>query len=177
MHALNIAWIGLKSIFREREALFWTFVGPVIFATFFGLLMRPRPAGTPSYAVVNRDSSDYVLRAMQAALKDDNVVLRPAANLPAQGWAVEIPAGAEAALRANKGVKLVLRAGSEESSAERTLRFTLQRALTAVYLNANPADLPAGVSREDLERRFAEQRVVEISRQDIGARRREVTSG
>lgn len=177
MHALNIAAVGIKSIFREREALFWTFVGPVIFATFFGLLMRPQPAGTPSYAVVNRDSSDYVLRAIQAALKDDNVTLRPAASVPQDGWALEIPAGTEAALRANKGVKLVLHAGGAENSAERTLRFTLQRALTAVYLNANPADVPAGISREDLERRFAEQRVIEISRQDIGARRREVTSG
>ncbi len=177
MHAVNIAWIGLKSIAREREALFWIFAGPVIFATFFGILFRPPPAGTPEYAVVNRDSTGYVLRALQAALKDDNIVLRPAGSRPAGRWAVEIPAGAEGALRANKGVKLVLHAGGEENNAERNLRFKLQRAMTAVYLDANPADLPADISRTDIERRFAEHRVIEISRQDIGARHREVTSG
>jgi len=36
-----IAWSDIRRVLRERESLFWLFVGPLIFTIFFGLLFRP----------------------------------------------------------------------------------------------------------------------------------------
>ena len=41
--------VRIKRVFRERESLFWLFVGPVIFTVFFGLLFRPQPPRARSW--------------------------------------------------------------------------------------------------------------------------------
>jgi len=43
MIPLIIALNTLKLAFRQREAVFWIFIGPLIFVTFFGILFKAQP--------------------------------------------------------------------------------------------------------------------------------------
>ena len=46
-NVLVIAWSDIARVLRERESLFWLFVGPLIFTVFFGLLFRPQRTAPP----------------------------------------------------------------------------------------------------------------------------------
>jgi hypothetical protein len=64
MNALAIALTDLRRVLRDRAAVFWIFVGPVIFVVFFGILFpveTPRPTAV---VIVNRDQDDFVARAV-----------------------------------------------------------------------------------------------------------------
>ena len=48
---LVIAWYDLKRVLGERVALFWIFVGPLIFTVVFGFLFQPSPVERPRLAI------------------------------------------------------------------------------------------------------------------------------
>lgn len=129
MTALTIAWHGIVRLRHERQALFWMFVGPVIFATFFGVLFRPAASRPAEVTIINRDADDFVARALAAALKRDGFDVRRAQasgpSTASSGWRIAIPAGAAEAMAGNTEVEIVLHAGEEETNAERSLRFRI----------------------------------------------------
>ncbi len=177
MNALIIALTDLKRLMRERVALFWIFVGPLIFTTFFGILFRPQTARPVSVALVNHDQDSYIADTLTALLKADNIILTKTDTVPSGSWVLEVPQGAASAMAANQPVKVVLRAPEEENNAERSLRFKLQKALTTIYLQANPADKEADAGQGALEQRLARDQLITIRRADIGVQRREMTAG
>lgn len=177
MNALIIARNDLKRLMRERTAIFWIFLGPVIFTSFFGVLFKPQPAGPTIVALVNHDQDAYIADTLTTLLKADKIVLMKREAVPSGEWALEIPRDAASAMAANKPVKIIFHSGEEETSAERSLRFKIQKALTTIYLQANPADVQASASGETLEQRLARNALITIERRDIGLKRREITAG
>ncbi|MEW5983278.1 MAG: ABC transporter permease [Acidobacteriota bacterium] len=163
-----IAWYDLKRVLREREALFWIFVGPLIFTVFFGLLFQPRPAQRPRLAIVNHDTTAEVAQSLARMLEDDGVTAPLAEAIEPGRLTVVVPPGAAEALRAGGKAEFVLHAGAEETSRERDLRFKTQKALTRLHFTmagGSAAAPPVGdgplAMRED----------------DLGIERRDRTTG
>lgn len=179
MNALIIAANGLKRILHDRSALFWIFVGPVIMVAFFGVLLKPQPERPTQLLLLNRDSDDYVARVLTAILTADKVEVARIQTAPAGRWTLEIPPHTAEAMAANQPAKAILHAGAEETSAERDLRFKIQKALVTIYLRANPADAGAWGprSQEKLAERLAGEDQITIARPNIGVEKREVTAG
>jgi ABC-type multidrug transport system permease subunit len=175
MTALAIAWLDLTRLMREREALGWIFIGPVIFTVFFGLLFRPQPERQTTVAIVNRDADDRVARAIGVLLEQDRIKVVSAQAVEAGRWGVEIPAGAAALFAAAKPMRLTLHARDEESNEERNVRFKVQKALTLLYLHGDP-DLSAA-SIAALPERLARAEVVALRPGDIGVPHRPMTAG
>jgi hypothetical protein len=55
MSALIIALNVLQLAFRRGEAIFWIFIGPLIFATFFGILFKAQPPRLPTLDIISED--------------------------------------------------------------------------------------------------------------------------
>jgi ABC-2 type transport system permease protein len=164
---LVIAWSDIRRVLRERESLFWLFVGPLIFTVFFGLLFRPQPPRRPVLAVVNQDAEAALAGAMRPLLEADGVTVADASKVEGERVTLVIPVGAWAAIRAGKGVALTLHAGREETSGERNLRFKIQKALTRVYFAPQRGAAARGAADGPLV----------IADGDLGVPRRDVTAG
>jgi ABC-2 type transport system permease protein len=164
-----IAWSDIRRVLRERESLFWLFVGPLIFTIFFGLLFRPGEVRRPALAILDEDGGGEVSRAITPLLEQDGLAIT-AAQAPKPGrLTLVIPSGAAASMRGGEGVAFTLHAGAEESNAERSIRFKIQKAVTRVYLSL-PSE-PGGAQAAPTDGPLV---VVEG---DLGVARRETTSG
>jgi ABC-2 type transport system permease protein len=166
---LVIAWSDIRRVLRERESLFWLFVGPLIFTVFFGLLFKPPAPRRPALAIVNLDASPAVVQAITPLLETDGVSVSEAEAVEPERVTLVVPAGAAEAVQAGKGVALMLHAGREETSGERSLRFKIQKAITRVYFA--PPDSAAAAAAAPAEGPLT------IAEGDLGVPRREVTAG
>ncbi|HEX2343059.1 MAG TPA: ABC transporter permease [Vicinamibacterales bacterium] len=175
MNALSIAWLDLKRLMRERTALGWIFIGPVVFTIFFGMLFKPQPERQTTVAIVNHDVDDRVARAVGVLLEQDRVKVVQAQAIEAGRWSVEIPRDAAALFAAAKPMRLTLHAREEESTEERNVRFKVQKALTLLYLHGD-ADLSAE-SIAALPARLARAEIVALKPGDIGVQHRPMTAG
>jgi ABC-2 type transport system permease protein len=165
---LIIAWYDVKRVLRERESLFWLFVGPLIFTVFFGLLFRPAAPTRPRLAVINQDATDDVLRGITRWLEADGLTVVPVMAIAEDRLTLVIPAGAADAWRASRAIDYTLRAGRDESATERRARFVVQKALTRLYLGM-PAPTASGAANEDGP--------LVLRDGDIGVTKREMTTG
>jgi ABC-2 type transport system permease protein len=165
---LVIAWSDIRRVLRERESLFWLFVGPLIFTVFFGLLFRPQAPRRPALAVVNQDAGSAILDAMRPLLEADGVSVTSVGRVEEERVTLVVPSGAAAAISAGTGLALTLHAGQEETAGERNLRFKIQKAITRVYF-APPGSAPTSTKTADGP--------LVIADGDLGVARREVTAG
>ncbi len=161
MPALDIAWIDLRRMLSERQNLFWIFILPLVFAGFFGVLLRPSPPRPTLLSIVDEDRPGDLAPRLSAALQADGVNTRMATAVPASGLAVVVPQGAFRALEAGNAVKLVLHAGTEQTNEERRVQFKIEKALVDLTLQgATPAagtsaapKGPVTIATESLEMR------------------------
>jgi ABC-type multidrug transport system permease subunit len=151
---LVIAWYDLRRVLREKESLFWLFVGPVIFTVFFGLLMKPQPERRPSLTIVNQDATDDVVRRVSPMLEQDGITVRTADAVVAARLTMVVPPGAWQAMQKGLGVEFVLHAGRDETSGERSMRFKFQKAITRLYFGVDrgpaptsPAEISSGAAQ------------------------------
>jgi len=116
-------------------------------------------------ALVNRDNSEVAARSLTAALEREQIVVKRAERVTPGRLTVEVPAGTSATLTAGNAPSVVLHAGAEQTNAERSVQFKLQKALIAQSLLGaeGAAAPPAGP--------------VVIASDDLGVRRLETTSG
>lgn len=162
---LAIAWYDMKRVLRERESLFWLFVGPLIFTIFFGLLMRPPAPRPPRLTIVNQDATDRIAGDIGAQLTAEGMVIQTAPEPVPNRASLVVPAGAEAALAEGRPIQFVLHAAGEETAGERHTRFRIQKAATRLYFGAHGDGAPA---REG---------PLVIADGDLGLQRREMTTG
>lgn len=170
MTALLIAANDLRRLFGERAALFWIFVGPLIFTSFFGAVFKPQPARRPAIVLVDEDADDGLARALQLLLERDGVAVLRSDRPDPQRFTLVVPRGAGGSFATNRPMKPAFHVGREETNTERSLRFKVTKALMAIYL-------AGGGEPEAVARRVAESQVLTIRTEDLGVRRREITAG
>jgi ABC-type multidrug transport system permease subunit len=162
MIPIYIAINGLRLTLKSREAIFWVFIGPLLMATFFGILFKPQPPSKVHLEIVNADTTGTVAENITDALEKDGIVVMHAAAVTPDRTTLVIPAGAEAALAAARPLDLQLHTGAEETRADANLRFKIFKALVSSALGVKPTD-PAGP--------------LAIVNADVGAKTQEVTAG
>jgi ABC-2 family transporter len=142
MTAIYIALNGLRLTMKSREAIFWIFIGPLIMATFFGILFKPQPPPAVRLDIVNADATDSVATSITESLEKDGIVVtRVAAAAPGRTTLV-VPADAASAIAAGQPVDLRLHTGAEETRAEGNLRFRIFKALVAFAMGVKATDAP-----------------------------------
>ena len=183
MHnVLVIAWYDIKRVLREPRSLFWLFVGPVIFTVFFGILFAPTTPTRPHLAIINQDATDDVARGMLPLLEQDGVTATIVAAASKDGFTLVVPAGAMTAVQAGKGVELRLRAGADETSMERDIRFKIVKAMTRLYFGIDrSASGAAPGARSSIGGPIAAAATADgplaVTEADIGVQKREMTAG
>ncbi|MCG8554867.1 MAG: ABC transporter permease [Proteobacteria bacterium] len=70
---LELTWTRLREFFREKGAVFWVFVFPLLMAVGLGLAFRDRAPDRPSIALVAQDSGDATERLAQALMDSDKL--------------------------------------------------------------------------------------------------------
>jgi ABC-type polysaccharide/polyol phosphate export permease len=162
MNALYIALNGLRLTFRSREGVFWIFIGPVIMATFFGILFKPQPPVKTRIDIVNQDRDGDLAARITESLQRDGILVSSAAAGPAGHTTLVLPAGAAAAMAAGQALDLPLHSDAEETRGEADLRFRIFKALVATALGVKTTDPPGPL---------------EVVKADIGVKARAVTAG
>ncbi|MBI4161160.1 MAG: ABC transporter permease [Acidobacteria bacterium] len=173
-------WIAVnewKQLLREREAIFWIFIGPVLFVVFFGILMRPAPARPPEVAIWNQDETDEAAGGLEALLREDGVTVRRVEEPVSKGRTLVVPAGAGAALRAGDPVTLTLRTGTEETAGERNLQFGIRKALTRLFLAGIPPGAGTGEGGSGPAGGGENEDLIRVVRHEIDVEHREMTAG
>jgi len=127
-------------------------------------------------AILNHDGTDEISRLLTTALEQDKVVVTATGQLRRGQLTIEIPAGAAAAWADGKALELTLHAGEDETNAERSLRFKVQKALIAAYFTGGDeavAREPGGAAGAAI----SASGPLAITPTDLGVKRREVTAG
>jgi ABC-2 type transport system permease protein len=177
MTPLVIAHNDVRRVFREREALFWLFVGPVIFVAFFGVLFKPPQDRKPRITLINKDADDRLVRHLTAGLERDGIVVRTSASADARP-ALEIPAGAAAAIDDSRAPKVTFYGGDEESNAERSLQFKVVKGLILFSMMGAPAGQAAAPPfKPGGGEALPLREVIKIVPGDLGVKRQPMTAG
>jgi ABC-2 type transport system permease protein len=166
--AWHIARNDLRLLLHDRGTLFWSFVGPFMFITFFGLLFRntgPQPK-TVLY-LRNEDTSNVLPGALAVSMHDSDVDLRTQAA-PKDAYELVVPAGAADTLAAGRLPRLVLRSPSEDPSPqEQMLKSEILRGLLNAFLGLTPADLRAPLDEAAIRSRIAFEPKIRLAKQEI----------
>ena len=162
MNALVIALNGLKRTLGDRESIFWLFIGPLIFTTFFGILFKARPPAPVTLDIVNHDRTGTIASTVADALRHDGIVISEPHEVVRGRTTLVVPDGAGQALAAGTKVTLELHTGEEETRAEGDLRFRITKALIASALGVKPTDPPGPLA---------------VARTDLGTKSRDMTAG
>src|SRR5262245_47847114 len=137
MAALAVLRNDLSCYLRDKPALFWTFVGPIVCITLFGYLTQPQAGPTPTIALIDRDTG-----AVGARLENTLDVLGYRVHRAATGdpneWLVEI----ERDEAGSPPVRMTLHGAAQESAQERAVRFDLESALARLSV---PDGSPGGI--------------------------------
>jgi ABC-2 type transport system permease protein len=143
----HIAENDLRLLLRERGTLFWSFLGPVIFAAFFGLLFRDSPHARPRPAVriENHDSGSFVAGAMGALLADEGLRVVKETGAAYKGTAVPfvlvVAAGAAESLAAGRMPEWILRSpGEGVTMEEQSVAAKVHRTILRLLLGLDPED-------------------------------------
>ena len=175
--ALHLAWLDLRRVLRQRETWLWTFVMPLVFFYFFGLLQSgPRRSADPLEALVLEAPDDGVLvDELQARLVERGFAVERVRQLAAApsspARVLTLPAHFSSDLLAGRAVALDFRRDSGGSAFEYE-RFRVTRAAWGVLADviALASEGRAGTAEEFAKLRAA-PRSVEVVVQSAGERR------
>ena len=124
MKTIAILRNDLACYLRDRPALFWTFIGPVVCMILFGQITQPRPA--PIHTIVLVDcGAGAVAGRMAGFLRAEGYPVRQASEGGQDEWQVDVtpdPAGKSAA-------RLLLHGAVHEFDEEWLIRLELEKAL------------------------------------------------
>jgi ABC-type multidrug transport system permease subunit len=153
--AWHVARNDLRLMGRDRGTLFWSFVGPFLFTTFFGFVFKPSPATQTVLYLRNEDATAVVPRAFAVLLREQGVDVRlEPAPAGARAYELLVPAAAADSLAAGRLPRFKLRSANESATPrEQTLRAQILRAEINVFLGLSPEDLRAELDEEAVRTR------------------------
>jgi ABC-type Na+ efflux pump permease subunit len=142
---LHVARNDVRIMLRDRGTLFWSFLGPILFMLFFGVIFRS--GGEPARTVLvleNQDRSSTLVQALALLLDDDKLDVRMASSDSTARQAryrLVVPAGSADSLAHGRPPRLVLHVPENDVTwDEQALRANVMRATMRAFLGLRPED-------------------------------------
>jgi len=166
--AWHVARNDLRLWVRDRGALFWSFLGPVMFTVFFGFIFR-QPGG-PDRTVVyvsDGDTSPVVARAVAVQLQDAGMDVRLGTG-SRENYEIRVPAGATDSLAAGHVPPLSLASPNEAATPrEHAVVAEAVRAQLRMFLGLRPEDIRADLDSTTIRARIAMEPTVSMVKQAL----------
>ncbi len=145
---LHVARNDVRLFLRDRGTVFWSFVGPLLFVGFFGMMFGESAPPSPTRVFLrNQDSGTTLSQSLALLLRSDGVVVREAATdsaAPATAYRLVIPPGAADSLAAARPPRVMLLTPNQSpTEREQTLKAQVTRALMSAYLGLQSEDAHA----------------------------------
>ncbi len=166
----HVARNDVRLMLRDRGTVFWSFVGPFLFMTFFGLLFRDSPAVKTRLTIRNADVSPAFATALTVLRRDDSISVKNAANGadPADAFVLVIPPGSSDSLLAGRLPHLVLHTPEENPTPrEQTLRAQTLRAILGAFLGLTPADIHATLDEAAVRARVTYEPAIRLDKRTL----------
>lgn len=167
----HVAKNDLLLVRRDRSALFWSYIGPFIFITFFGFIRF----GSDDVVLYleNQDHSALVADAVTMLLREQHVIVRPG-PAPKGDFTLVVPNGATQTLADGGVPSLTLESpDAKPGYQEQALIASAYRAMLGTVLGLDAASAraflvnPAGLDSTALHARVVVQPVVQLSEQNV----------
>lgn len=168
----HVAANDVRLFLRDRGTLFWSFVGPIVFVGFFGLMFRaPGPPGPTQLHIQNLDTGTTLAQSMALLLQDDGVVVHevaPDSLLPAGRFCLVVPPGSADTLAAGRPPRLRFLTPNESATPrERTLSAQVYRALMSSYMGLGAGDAHAALDSAAVRARVSIEPRVRLEKRTL----------
>jgi len=166
--AWHVARNDLRMWLRDKGALFWSFLGPVMFTVFFGFIFR-QPASTDRMVVYvhDGDSSPVVARAVAVQLQDADFDVRTG-TASREDYEIRVPAGATDSLAAGHVPPLSMASPNDNATPrEHAIVAEAVRAQLRTFLGLRPEDIRADLDSTTIRARVAMEPTVKMVKQEL----------
>jgi ABC-type multidrug transport system permease subunit len=166
--AWHVARTDLRLWLRDKGALFWSFLGPLIFTIFFGFMFKA-PSGTERAVVYvnDGDTMPVVARAVAVQLQDAGMDVR-LGKAPGDEYEVRVPAGAADSLAAGRVPPLAMASPNDNvTPREQTMVAEVVRTQLRTFLGLKPEDIRADLDSTTIRARVAMDPVVAMIKQEL----------
>ena len=164
----HVARNDLRMWLRDRGALFWSFLGPVMFTVFFGFIFR-QPAGADRTVVYvnDGDTMPVVARAVAVQLQDAGMDVRLGPGTK-ENYEIRVPAGAADSLSAGHVPPLSMASPNDNATPrEHTIVAEAVRAQLRMFLGLRPEDIRADLDSTTIRARVTMDQKVKMVKQEL----------
>lgn len=168
--AWHVARNDLRMWLRDKGALFWSFLGPVMFTVFFGFIFRQPAATDRTVLFVNdADTSPVVARAVAVQLQDAGFDVRRGAA-SREDYEIRVPAGATDSLAAGHVPPLSMHSPNDNATPrEHAIVAEAVQAQLRTFLGLRPEDIRADLDSTTIRARVAMQPTLSMVKQELAS--------
>ncbi len=165
MYWLLIALNDIKISLKDKGALFWAFVAPVIFVSFFGTIFKEPVYKHPKVAIVNRDKTNLIADSLNILLTKNNIdIIKNYENKKVP--LIIIPDGTTDKILSNQKAQIELHA-KEESFQNILILIKLANALTELSLCIDTEYFKKNINNDELEKLFSIKSTINLNEKKL----------
>jgi ABC-type Na+ efflux pump permease subunit len=168
---LHVARNDVRLMLRDRGTVFWSFVGPLLFMMFFGVLFKNSPDVPTRLWLRDEDSSPVFATALAMLLRDDGVDVRttqPDSLQDEDVYRLVVPAGSSDSLAAGRAPHLTLVTPNDDPTPrEQTLKAQVTRAMLSAFLGLDAADAHASLDTTAVRERIRIDPRIQLARHTL----------
>ena len=166
--AWHVARNDLRMWLRDRGALFWSFLGPIMFMVFFGLIFsQPGSVDRTVVYVNDGDTSPVVARSVAVQLQDAGFDVRTGAG-SRENYEIRVPAGATDSLAAGHVPPLSMASPNDNATPrEHAIVAEAVQAQLRTFLGLRPEDIRADLDSTTIRARVAMEPTLSMVKQEL----------
>lgn len=164
MNWFRIAYIDIKLIFKEKMSFFWTFIAPIIFISFFGIIFKNPEYGTPKAYIENYDQNNTLAKAVEIFLKQKKVEIVKNKDIYPH---IFIPKETTERLIKGEKVHIYVKAKDEADLRSILILLKLQSALMNIVISLEPEMLKRKLTPLELENKILIEPIIILKEKEI----------
>jgi len=164
MNCLKISLNDIKLVLKEKMALFWMFIAPIIFISFFGILFREPHRSNPIVYIQNNDKKTTLAKSLEILLAKKNVdIVKKKKGYPL----IIIPPNATEKLAAGEKVNIELRIKDEADLKASLILLKLQSCLMSIVMSLDPELLKKEFTEKELAKEILIEPTIELKEESV----------